>query len=51
MAASGLYLSRGIRLWHQPVQPKQDELLSLQIEKLKWEILMIEKQFEKKNSL
>jgi hypothetical protein len=40
---SGLY-------WYKRVQPKQDELLNLQIEKMKREIQVLEKQLEKKET-
>jgi hypothetical protein len=33
--------------WWRRVQPKQDELLNLQIEKTKWEIAVLDKQLEK----
>jgi hypothetical protein len=41
-----LILWGGISWWWK-VQPKQDELLNLQIEKTKWEIAVLEKQLEK----
>jgi hypothetical protein len=37
----------GFRSWYKKVQPKQDELVNLQIEKMKREIQVLEKQLEK----
>jgi hypothetical protein len=39
----------GCYFWLRKVQPKQDKLLDLQIEKMKREIQVIEKQLEKKD--
>ena len=40
----------GVVCWLRRVQPKQDELLNLQIEKTKREIQVLDKQLEKKDS-
>src|SRR6266511_4160556 len=40
----------GVLNWYRKVQPKQDELLNLQIEKMKREIQVLDKQLEKKDT-
>jgi hypothetical protein len=40
----------GIYYWFKKVQPKQDELLNLQIEKMRREIQVLDKQLEKKDT-
>jgi hypothetical protein len=47
--AGALICFFGFYGWHKKVQPKQDELLDLQIEKMKREIQVLEKQLEKKD--
>jgi hypothetical protein len=46
----GLVCFWGFYCWFKKVQPKQDELFNLQIEKMKREIQVLEKQLEKKDS-
>jgi len=40
----------GFRSWYKKVQPKQDKLLDLQIQKTEREIQVLEKQLEKKDT-
>jgi hypothetical protein len=40
----------GIYYWFKKVQPKRDELLNLQIEKMRREIQVLDKQLEKKDT-
>jgi hypothetical protein len=47
-AIIGFFLSAlGYYSWFKKVQPKQDELLNLQIEKMKYEIQVLNKELEK----
>jgi hypothetical protein len=43
-------MAGGFSLWNTRIQPKQDELLNLQIEKIRREIQVLEKQLEKKDT-
>ena len=38
----------GLKKWHQEIQPQQDELLNLQIEKMKLEIIELENKVKAK---